>query len=526
MLRKSIILGFFLILICFFSIRTDSADCSFCCKRRAVLEDFINKHNPDFDEKQDEWMKCMDSRLKGWSTFDPDDPKVKEAYADCEHLEPESWEYMYPSSVRSRLVEAFTTEYFHMVQGDSLEKKPEYVFKGSYEAGLSEKSDVDGQPVTSRFILELYYNGNPQEHIKTWVTEKKINNPVPAHFRSMFINSDAKTRPDRPIHELLWDFEKIPLICNISPEKDLVKPDEEISIDLTSFRDRKGQASREFNRIAVQAKNGRILNGEECSSNPDLRIFTLKRGTVKVQYKAPESCEEIKDVIYVYNSCDILDPDTIPLSETQIKDKISERVIRLDCGGGWTGTVTYSRNYERTWKGEAPDGSPVTQHEKIIERADFQIHGWTYSHSYDSSTGIDLYYEGDENSVTGSYSGNYLHIYTVQSPEGTSKITDTAQCRDTIRDSGYLVINNEEMRASLMIGVSSPEGERCRGQTEYVGPNSSFTTDFEWTKDIHFAGYESLEAHISTKDPKTVSGTYSLPDYGITWTWNLSKIGK
>ena len=524
MLRKSIILGFIFILICFYSARIDSADCPYCCKRQAALEDFINKHNPDFDEKQDEWMKCINSRLKGWSTLNPDDPKVKKAYADCKHLEPESWEYMYPSSVRSRLVQTFTTEYFHMVHPDFIKKKPEYVFTGSYEAGLNEKSDIDGQPVTSRFILELYYNGNPREHIRTWVTEKKIKNPIPAHFRSMFTNSDAKTRPDRPIHELLWDFEKIPVTCTISPEKDPVKPDEEISIDLTSFRDRKGQASRESNRIAVWAKNGRILNGEGCRSNPDFRIFTLKKGTIKVQYKAPDSCEETEDVIHVFNSCDILDTDSIPLSETQIKDKISEKVIQLDCGGGWSGTVTYTRSVNEKSTAQGPGGATVTIHEIINENAHFQIRGWTFTHTYDDLVGIDVYYEGDEGSVTGNYSGTYKKTTTIQREGDTVVATDTARCQSIIKDGGYLVINNEEMKAYLCVGVSGDDN--CSGQTTFSDRGGSYTIDFDWDQYLSMEGSDSLESTISTKNPRTVSGTFQIPEWGITWTWNLTKTGK
>jgi len=331
MFKKSIILGFFLILICFYSIRTDSANCPFCCKRKATLEDFINKNNPDFDERQDEWMKCMNSQLKGWSSFDPDDPKVKKARADCKYLEPESWEYIYPSLVRSKLIQTFTTEYFHLLQAGHPEKKPEYAFKGSYEVGLSEKSDVDGQPVTSRFILELYFNGNPQEQIKTWATEKKIDNPVPAHLRSMFTNRDAKTRQDRPIHELLRDFEKRPEKCDINPDKEELFPGQEIKVKISNIVDFEGRKSREFNRIVVQAVKGEIIGGTTLVSDPELKAFQVGKEDITFTYVAPdeENSQATEDKIVIYNSCDILRKDEYPMPKTELKDKIAEKKIKL-----------------------------------------------------------------------------------------------------------------------------------------------------------------------------------------------------
>ena len=531
MLKKSLLISFFVILIFSFSARTFSSDCRFCCKRRAILDNFINKHNPDFDEKQEEWMQCMNSQLNGWFTFNPDDPKLKEAHENCKHLEPESWEYMYPSRVFSKLVGAFRTEYFQLVNKGSQEKKSEYVFRGSYEANLNEASGINNQLVTSRFILELYYKGNPQEHIKTWITEKKIKNPVPAHFRSMFTSSNAKTRPDRPLHEILWDFEKIPIKCNINPAKDLVKPDEEISIDVTSFKDQNGRTLRKFNRVAVQAKNGKILNGVKSSSNPDLRIFTLRKSAIKVLYKAPESCEETEDVIYVYNSCDILDVDSVPLPETEPRDKIAERIIQLDCGADWTGTVTYKRNINWTDK-KLTKYHTMTSTRSLTEQATIRV-PLKYTHSYETED----YF--DEGAPIGSYTFSIMEQDVIIDSEGLptthlkkakgggplGAMTGTGEGGAEVT----LVVDNKSNTYSLSVYIASPE---CSGEYTIKGPNTAVSLPYFWTLEVDGFTIEGSAAK------KTISGSWSGSSptrgamigpggmtEGATVTWHFTKTG-
>jgi hypothetical protein len=164
--------------------------------------------------------------------------------------------------------------------------------------------------------------------------------------------------------------------------------------------------------------------------------------------------------------------------------------------------------------------------EIVSENAHFDVHGWPFSHEYEGSVGTDLYYEGEEDSLTGSYSGKYKKITTVRTPEGTSTITDTASCQAVIRDSGYLAINNEEMRAYLEPGVTFVGDEPCHGQSVYSGPRGSFTMEFDWDQLETFAGLGYLESSIPAKNPRTVTGSYSVPNFGITWTWNLSLSGR
>lgn len=326
---KHVIWGFLFILFLGWNYMY-APECKYCCQRFAILSEFTNKHYPDFEKDLEEWNECMKEQLKGYETFLPDDPKLQDALKKCQHLDPGSTEYMYPISVETSLAQYLTTEYFHMLASFS-QKTPDYVFKGSYEADINDGSTIGkgalkGKPCHSRFTLELYYNGQPQELIKRWVTERSHKYAIPAHYQFMFKNRSAETKPDRPIHEkLLWDFEKIPVSCSIDPEKNTVVIGEEIEMKIKDFKDYKGRKSREFNRILVQSLEGEILNGEPSKYHPDCKVFDLSQGTIKVKYKAPLESEIKEDKIQVFNSCDILDKEKLPLMDTRTKNLIAEQ---------------------------------------------------------------------------------------------------------------------------------------------------------------------------------------------------------
>jgi len=469
MLRKLLILNFFLILIGSLPVRSVSSDCSYCCKRIAVLDEFVNKHNPDFDEKQAEWAKCIDSQIKGMETFDPDNPRFKQAIENCKHLEPDSWEYMYPISVLS---------------------------------------------------------------IQTWVTEREHKDPIPAHYSMMFTNPDAKTRKDRPINELLWDFEKTPVSCQIKPEKDVVEPDEQISIELTGFKDRKGRNSREFNRIVVQALEGEILNGEKSTFDPELRVFTVSNRSVTVLYKAPESGEITEDMIYTYNSCDILDTESLPLSETEIKDKIAERKIKIESGGDWTGTIIYKRNISWTNTLPIPTGGTVTYKRELKEDATVRV-TLKYTHSYQAED----YF--DEVTITGNYNLSVrMEDIISHTDQPETRSVKTAQGSGSLGlmsgegDGGasvMLVIDNKAKTYSLHCDIDSPF---CVGTEVISGAGGPAKFPFEWgfaADGVIFEGStagKTVSGSLSTP----VSGNVMLSQYsgkgqGTSWIWNFTKTG-
>lgn len=243
--------------------------------------------------------------------------------AFIENIDIDTEEIIHESWIRSLLVETVTTPCFRIqASKDELFKPPEYLFWISYDK--DEKEDIK-----SSLTISLHYNGTSEEHVKTWTTETE--NPRAKftwHENNMFKNRKAELRKDHPLElTVLNDFEKKPYRCKIEVEKEMVVPGEELEVKLTEICDIEGHKSREFNRIVVQALEGKIIGGESLAADPDLKAFKIDKGTIQFKYKAPHSCNNGQDNIFVYNSCDIAREDLYPLSKTELRSKIAEQNI-------------------------------------------------------------------------------------------------------------------------------------------------------------------------------------------------------
>lgn len=346
--------------------------CPYCCSRSAFLKEFVNLNNPNYEDQWEEWNECMMTEMGGVSTFDPEDSTYKKATQTCKKYEPTDWSdsdwtYMYPSSVQTNLSNGLTTPYFHMTS--PLNKKSQYFFKGSFESDIndgsviSDGSSIDGKPVKSRFILELYYNSDQEELLKKWISENSINS-IPAQFRKMILNTDSKMNPDKPIHEiLLWEFEKLPVQGTIIPEKNSVIPDESINIKINNFKDRKGRVSREFNRILIHAEHGTITNGA-FTFDLKAKAFRVGNGEIIAEYHTPMYCDHLEDIITLYNSCDINNTKDHPLENTEKHKALATKKIKIMCPPG---TIHFLGGYERnfTRKEIGKTGNTITWEEDI-----------------------------------------------------------------------------------------------------------------------------------------------------------------
>ena len=376
----------------------------------------------------------------------------------------------------------------------------EYFFMISYEEGLKEK-------IKSRLQIDLFFNGSPEEHVKTWMTETE--NPdakYTLHKNRMFMNTSAVLKKFRPMElTVLNDFEKRPYSCEIKPKKEAVNPGEEIEVVITDIHDIEELPSREFNRLIIQAKDGEILDGTPLTADFDLKAFRVDDGTVKFKYRAPTSCDENEDIIFVYNSCDILREDLWPLAITGLKDKIAEKKIRLLCAD-WTGTFTFS--YKSSSKDTEMDPGVTIKTQKDI--------------TSQGSASLELYYdkELDEYRVRSAPSGNYTHIYkeilTVSSGGATAKTERTCRCSGGYTDEGpdarsFLDIQSNEYQ--LQITLTTDPDNDCKGTTkEYIDGTVVNTYGF----DDPFVLTEFLEGIIKGK---LIEG--SKTDSGEGWSSKL-----
>lgn len=254
-------------------------------------------------------------------------------------------ENLMASSMESRLVETLTSSCFHLqnlekvldlreraknegwqsIMKKSEWKPPEYEFMARYEPELKGK-------IASRMMVRLV-SAITGETVDEWISESdRPTFTYNGHINRLFDNPGALIRQERPIEQKMWDFERKPVSCEIILEQKEVRPHQEISVTLQNLQDRKGQKSREFNRVVVQALEGQIKGGTEVAADPDLKAFRIGEGPIDFTYLAPEDCECEEDKIIIYNSCDILDEKSWPLSITEMDQKIAEEEIKIVCG--------------------------------------------------------------------------------------------------------------------------------------------------------------------------------------------------
>ena len=129
-----------------------------------------------------------------------------------------------------------------------------------------------------------------------------------------------------PLDDIIYDYERTPVSCDIQPEKERIKPGETMMITLNNIVDGKGGTPQPWQPLLVKAEKGEILNGRE---NGDYHVFEVGSGSVEVEYRGPEECPDgKKDKITVENSCTTC-PDRfvnfIP------EEEIGSKEIEINC---------------------------------------------------------------------------------------------------------------------------------------------------------------------------------------------------
>lgn len=323
-----------------------SGECQ-SCKRQALLDEFTNPGNPDYEQKLKEWNACMDAEL-GPVSLSEDDPRYKAALARCASKYPDKKWYCYPSMVSTYLGELLTNRCFHMLSAQyyvpGMPRRPHYLFRGSYEGELEggriiEYAEDYKKPVVAKMSIRLYYNGDAPELVAEWSSENTINDP-----RALF----NKLKMPKNIMPLLEDFEKQPVTCDVDlPDEEELCETGTGEIVLSGFKDKNGSAAKSFNRIVVSIYKGKILNGEESDLGPDYKVFPVGDGTVKVKYCPPEEKDDGYEWLRIYNSCDILPPSKHPYSQTLTDKLIIDTRFPVMCGF-YSGEITITKSWDYT----------------------------------------------------------------------------------------------------------------------------------------------------------------------------------
>ena len=289
------------------------------------------------------------------------------------------------NEVVSSFLEAAKTEYFSFVYWDDCEYLLSVEFaafeNGIYRSGW--ETDEQGRrrivqkgPFKSHLIFGLWFvAGKPQDKgpgsrgfdhefnyfVRDWESWSEDTDPI-SHKSAIL--SQIQATP--PLHEIAWDYERMPETIEMEPEKECVEYDEEVRINMKNSRDRKGRNAQPFfrsgcdNRFVFTTKHGKILLSDENKIGE--KEWATSAGYNYCMYQAPsaDECGDCKeDTITVYNSCDVLDPDVYPYSQTRKNEKIYEITIDISCD--WEGTIKFH------WFSRLPKDSPVRSEFDTVE---------------------------------------------------------------------------------------------------------------------------------------------------------------
>ena len=357
----------------------------------------------------------------------------------------------YRAGVKACLREALISECFgirdYSLSGLSAEglKTSEYLISGTLNVECYDNwNRPDGKAVlkSADMTIELHYNGKEgRELVKSWHVEKPerdygdlLPESLPGEGtgytnvrNKMCHNRRSLIKLERPIElTVLNDFEKRPWECEIEFDRKEVYSGEEIEIEVINIKDIEGNQSREFNRIIIQALEGKIVDGEGLEHDPDLKAFMVGDGTVTFNYQAPTDCDVTEDTIRVYRSCTISRDDQWPLSKTELDKDMTEKTFKVICD-----------KYE-TEIGVKVQWEEDEEEYKENGRLDVNIAGtFELWHEY-SQGGITQYYPEEMNA---KYSYDYMWV-----------LKDPPSCKDR---NGLLLKRSESASGTVPITRSA-----------------------------------------------------------------------
>lgn len=214
-------------------------------------------------------------------------------------------------------LQIFTLDYeiphvkaFHKYVGT--ERNVEYLFRGKIS------SDKKKQNFTAIVeLVDVPRNIIVKKQTASWSISKDPTTEIEA--------GKQLAQGFMPLNELLYDYEKIPLIGEINVPGDEVGSGDKVVISVAKLR-YKDNLPKWWQFIAIKVEKGKILNGDFLEGYYYFQIG--KNDIVEIDYLAPEGCKEEEEVFTVYNSCIFNYPND---RASQTKDQIIQRKFPIVC---------------------------------------------------------------------------------------------------------------------------------------------------------------------------------------------------
>jgi hypothetical protein len=255
------------------------------------------------------------------------------------------------------------------------EKDMDYVLRGTLTANQVTGKDLSGNlEGTFTFHLALV----DLHHQNAVLMEK------PVSWKGGIMHGlkavEAMAESFRPLPPLLKRYERIPEKAKIDVPEDQAEAGETTTITISGLLDKGGQQAQRWQRLYVHVEKGKILNAErvEVDDGKDYYIFRAGKGTVEIQYLAPDDCSKVREKMTVFNCCEKREPSAYYRGSP--KKEIGRKEFAIVCNR-WDFTITYledvtvnqnedgnltqaARNYRMTLKGRLVFGQ---QHPGYIE---------------------------------------------------------------------------------------------------------------------------------------------------------------
>lgn|GEM_PF-2511951 len=280
------------------------------------------------------------------------DPEAERAFTkllDCEYV----WEATLTLNSVTREVKGWNDD-------------PDVNGPGDYNQGY-----VEGNWTLHIQLVNHHFGETVKEGTVSWdggasgYTSDRVN-MIKALVRSTF----------SPVDDIIWEYEHIPWSCNIELEVDSIEAGKEVTIDVTEILDHQRGTPRPWQRVVIEVVEGELLNGTLCSEDGKKSAFLVGTGDLHVQYRAPQRCEDRKEKITVYNSCDWGQEWVRPLRVTSEAEKLTEKEVKIY--DRKVDQLTVSPEPIKARVGEAVsvnltdivdvEGKPMEPHERIMVR--------------------------------------------------------------------------------------------------------------------------------------------------------------
>ncbi len=145
----------------------------------------------------------------------------------------------------------------------------------------------------------------------------------------------------RPLPPLLKGYERFPEKARIEVPDDQAEAGDTTAITLSKLLDKDGRQTQWWQRLFVHIEKGKILNAEEVKEHQgkNYYIFRADKGTVEIQYQAPDDCNKIREKLTVYNCCEKKEPPCF--MSLRPRKEIASKEFDIVCRH-WQLTITSS----------------------------------------------------------------------------------------------------------------------------------------------------------------------------------------